>query len=112
MNRVFHKSTLEKWGLPFEALTPLDGEEADVAVVYQDTHVDSSRWSAIHEVVFQAPDDKKMYLVTYKLGLTEYQDERPWEYQDEVLGVQVEPYETTIIAYRVLLDEDHDHALV
>jgi hypothetical protein len=118
MERTFDADLLREWGLPYDAATPLEGiGDETIAVVYQDDHYDSSRWSEYHELVFQAPDDKLLYSVLYSVGLTENQEEKPWEYATNVRGERVEPFEVTKVAYRRVvsppgLDEDHDHALV
>ena len=43
--------------------------------------VDTTRWSIIHEIVFE--DNGKFYMTTYSEGATECQDEKPWEYNDD-----------------------------
>lgn len=117
MDRIFDVKTLKDWGLPYEAATPLEeiGDEA-IAVVFEDDHYDSGRWSEYHALVFRAPDDGLLYSVLYSVGLTENQEERAWENNKTVNGERVEPFEVTKIAYRKYvppgLDEDHDHALV
>lgn len=60
----------------------------------KDTIVDTSRWSEIHEIVF-AYDDK-FYETGYSQGLTEMQDESPWEYEDEIECYEVELKEVTV----------------
>lgn len=50
--------------------------------------VDTTRWSIIHEIVFE--DNGKFYMTTYSEGSTEIQDERPWEYDDEIECTEVE----------------------
>ena len=70
--------------------------------VIRDDIVETNRWSAIHDVVFRAPDDGLLYMVDYSVGLTEYQDESPWEDLDEVVGTQVEVYEKTTLDYRAV----------
>jgi hypothetical protein len=119
MERTFDADLLREWGLPYDAFSPLEvyKPEENLAIVYQDEHYDSSRWSELHELVFRAPDDNHLYSVLYSVGLTEYQDEKPWEYDTTVTGTHVEPFEVTKVVYRRVasppgLDEDHDHALV
>ena len=53
-----------------------------------DRIVDTTRWSIIHEIVFE--DNGKFYMTTYSEGATEIQDERPWEYDDEIECTEVE----------------------
>jgi len=50
--------------------------------------IDTTRWSIIHEIVFA--DKGKFYRTTYSEGATECQDERPWEYEDEIECEEVE----------------------
>lgn len=67
-----------------------------------DKIVDTSRWSVIHEIVFK--DNGKFYQTTYSEGATECQDERPWEYADEVNCYEVELREVTIKKWCRILD--------
>lgn len=54
----------------------------------KDDIVDNSRWSIHHEIIFK--DGDKFYRTSYSVGATEYQDESPWEYEDNVECTQVE----------------------
>lgn len=56
--------------------------------------VNTTRWSIIHEIVFE--DKGKFYMTTYSEGATEYQDERPWEYDDEIKCTEVELKEVKV----------------
>lgn len=56
--------------------------------------VDTTRWSIIHEIVFE--DNGKFYMTTYSEGATEIQDERPWEYDDEIECTEVELKEVKV----------------
>ena len=56
--------------------------------------VDTTRWSIIHEIVFE--DNGKFYMTTYSEGATEIQDERPWEYDDEIKCIEVELKEVKV----------------
>lgn len=58
----------------------------DNAIV--DRIIDTTRWSIIHEIVFE--DNGKFYQTIYSEGATEMQDERPWEYEDEIECTEVE----------------------
>lgn len=59
-----------------------------------DRIIDTTRWSIVHEIVFE--DKGKFYMTTYSEGATEYQDERPWEYEDEVKCTEVELKEVKV----------------
>ena len=59
-----------------------------------DRIVDTTRWSVVHEIVFE--DNGKFYQTTYSEGATEMQDERPWEYDDEVECTEVELREVKV----------------
>lgn len=59
-----------------------------------DRIVDTTRWSIVHEIVFE--DDGKFYMTTYSEGATEQQDEKPWEYEEEVECTEVELKEVKV----------------
>lgn len=59
-----------------------------------DRIIDTTRWSIIHEIVFA--DKGKFYMTTYSEGATECQDERPWEFDDEIECEEVELREVKI----------------
>lgn len=59
-----------------------------------DRIVDTTRWSIVHEIVFE--DDGKFYMTTYSTGATEMQYERPWEYEEEVECTEVELKEVKV----------------
>lgn len=59
-------------------------------LVKSDTILETTRWSEIHELVFQDPDDNLFWRVTYSQGLTEDQDEQPFEDgPEDIEAVQV-----------------------
>jgi len=61
--------------------------------------IDTSRWSIRHHLIFEYQD--KFYESSYSTGATEYQDEGPYEYDDnEIECYEVEPYQTTITKYK------------
>ena len=61
----------------------------------KDDIVDTSRWSENHDIIFKDVDEK-YYRTWYSCGLTEMQDESPFEYSpDEIECVEVEWKEVT-----------------
>ena len=56
--------------------------------------IDTGRWSIIYKIIFE--DNGKFYSTTYSVGATEYQDERPWEYEPEVKCTEVELKEIVV----------------
>lgn len=65
--------------------------------------VDTSRWSHIHERVYQNLEDGKFYSTTYSTGATECQDESPYEYDGEEIEFdEVVAVEKTIIVYEAV----------
>lgn len=74
-------------------------EDADDFVTVRDTQTSSSRWSANHELIVKRLSDEKFFRALYSCGLTECQDERPWEYEETVKFTEVVPVEKTIIDY-------------
>lgn len=88
MKRTFDVGLLKEWGLPYDM-------EEEMGEIISDDIMETSRWSEIHWMIFRAPDDLKYYRVHYSQGLTEYQDERPWEYDMEVVGLEMVQVEVT-----------------
>jgi hypothetical protein len=76
---LMKKEVLEDtYGLPYE------GQSG--AKILQDSIIDHSRWSVIHQLLFTLPDlaPGEAYQAIYSVGATEYQDESPWEYLTDV----------------------------
>lgn len=83
--KSFNKTYLiEELDLPYEAI--------------EDKIIDTLRWSAIHKIVFQDKDGS-FWSTTYSCGLTELQDEHPWEYDGEKI-------ECTKVEKRLIQIED------
>ena len=62
--------------------------------------IDTSRWSEIYNFTIHNQETNKYYNTTYSCGATEYQYERPWEYEGVLINVtEVEPKEVTVIRY-------------
>ncbi len=60
--------------------------------------VDTTRWSKVYRMIFRFED--KFYSSLYQCGATEYQDEEPYEYEDDMIEcTEVFPVEKTIIVY-------------
>ena len=72
---------------------------AEGLTVESDQLIDTSRWSEIHELVIRDRDGN-LWMTGYTTGLTEMQDERPFEDQDEVTFVPAEKIEVTAYEYR------------
>ena len=71
-------------------------EDDVVYSVVKNEQVDSSRWSSHHDLIFIADD--KFYSTYYSKGLTESQDESPFEYEpDEIECIEVIPVEKTVV---------------
>lgn len=69
----------------------------------EDNVVDNSRWSVDHELIFK--HEGKFYQTSYSVGATECQDERPWEYDDEVECTEVAQQEVTVMAWVPVKEE-------
>lgn len=90
--KVFNKEYLTKeLGLPYDCK------------LIEDDIIDTTWWSIVHEIVFE--DKGKFYMTTYSEGATEYQDERPWEYEDEVKCTEVELKEVKVKKWIPVDDE-------
>ncbi len=55
---------------------------------------DTGRWSVYHEIVFA--HDGKFYKTCYSVGATEHQDERIWEYEENIECWEVELKEVLV----------------
>ena len=89
--RTFKKDFLtEELGLPW-----------DSCFIIYDKIIDNTRWSIIHELVFEIKEEgeTKYYKTTYSEGATEFQPERPWEYKDEVECIEVEQRTVTRVEW-------------
>lgn len=65
-----------------------------------DEIIGHSRWSVIHEFIFQEVATGKFYRIEYSRGATEYQDEGAWQYEDdEIECEEVVPVEKTVTVY-------------
>lgn len=67
--------------------------------IIEDEIVDTRRWSIDHCLIVQQVSTGKYYRAFYSRGATESQDERPWEYEDEVEFEEVRPVEKTVIIF-------------
>ncbi len=72
----------------------------------EDKVVDNSRWSIQHEIIFEY--EGKFYITQYSVGATECQDERPWEYDDEVDCTEVVKQEIKVMAWVPVKEGDSD----
>ena len=70
----------------------------DTAEIVMDAVTGKSRWSVNHRLIFKLAG--KFYQTSYSVGATEYQEEQPFQHQNEIICKQVEPYEKTVIDYR------------
>lgn len=85
-----------------ELLEALQGDSAKYETVVNEID-GTSRWSATYTYVFQELETGKFYRTWYNEGLTEYQDESPWEYEDEIQATEVEPVEVTVVKYQAVV---------
>lgn len=59
--------------------------------------VDTTRWSTIHEGIFEHIQSGKFYDVSWSVGSTEMQDERPFEYNTKDIDfIEVEEKEVWV----------------
>jgi len=71
-----------------------------VAKLMSDEIYDTSRWSQLHELVFQDLETEKFYRVCYSKGLTEYQEEDPFQFQENGAEcVEVEQVEKVVLVW-------------
>lgn len=73
------------------------GDHPDYKTI-SDEIVDKSRWSVHYEITVKRLSDGKFFRETYSRGATEYQEERPFEYDDPDF-TEVFPVEKKVIVY-------------
>lgn len=87
MSRMKLKASLLKGlDLPYNAV------ENDITSV--------SRWSVHHSIIFEY--DGKFWRASYSEGATEMQDERPWEYEEDVECTEVHQVEKTVKVWEAM----------
>lgn len=62
--------------------------------------VDKLRWESVHRLVIQRASDSRCFATTYTQGLTEQQDTRPWEYEEQVTFTQVFPHTKISVEFK------------
>lgn len=95
--RIFTFAEIEAWALPYCH---------DGATVLSDVIVEHDRWSVWHELIFQAPDDEKLWKIVYQVPATEKQDCERWP---DLEAIQVEPYKVEITRYREVYADGDTH---
>lgn len=88
ITRTFTVEEIDEWDLPWGG---------DPGMVMVNRIFDTSRWSTWHELIFQAPDDGKLWRLVYQRPATEMQECDRWP---DLEAVQVEAVEVTTITYR------------
>lgn len=87
VTKKFPKQQLLDWGLPDEDPAIYDENDNVIAEgkIYKDAFVKKHRWNSSYELIFSDPlDNTKIWKTRYSVGNTEYQEDRPWQYDDEV----------------------------
>ena len=74
-------------------------EDSEDFKVIQDDILETSRWSELHKIVVQQISTSKFFDSIYSRGLTEQQDEQPYEYEDEVEFYEVYPISVITTQY-------------
>ena len=90
--------TREKLTLTKEQARQIIWGDTDDFTEIKNEVVDNTRWSIIHDIVVQRKSDGKYFTDTYRVGATESQDERPYEYCDPNF-TEVFPVQKTITVY-------------
>lgn len=95
VTRTFTIDEIDEWDLPW----------GTNHMVQSDEITDHNRWSIWHELIFEAPDDKKLWKLEYQVPATEMQDCDRWP---DLVGIQVEAQEVTTIKYVEVVATDGD----
>ena len=75
-----------------------DNDGMKKAYVIENELISNDRWSLHYRMIFKYAD--KYYETFYSRGATEYQDEQPYEFEDDMIECdEVVPVEKTITVY-------------
>jgi hypothetical protein len=79
----------------------LDILDGNIGKVIEDIITGHGRWSVTHKLIFEYDDNfsKKIYRAYYRMGNTEYQNESPWQYDDEVECTEMKLVEEVVQVY-------------
>ena len=100
------KKTYITKAFPKALLQRLLWDETDELETVENTMYDTSRWSIHYELIFREVATGKCYQTTYSQGATECQDERPFEYEGDLIECQeVRPVEVVKIEYQAVTVE-------
>lgn len=98
--RVFHRDELAAMGIPSRSTA--SGQET--AERLHGEEIERHRWHSSNYLVFRAPDDGRIWRITYLEGLTEIQEDiDPWNYESEIEAEEVAPY---LISHTSWMTED------
>jgi len=99
ITKTFKVEELREMEMPCEA--PEGGE------IISDRITGKSRWCDVHTLIVRFPDQPKgdAWMMNYRTGSTESQDERPWEYDDEVTATLVREQEVMVKKWLPVKDE-------
>lgn len=79
----------------------LKGHSFDGFTVVRNDQTDSSRWSAIYELVLERDGVNEFYATSYQRSLTEMQYQQPFEDEgEEITFNQVWPHQVTATEFR------------
>jgi hypothetical protein len=67
--------------------------------VESNEQIDAKRWMSVHRLIVKDKDGR-LWSADYEQGLTENQDGKPFEYDDEVTFAEVEKVPVTTYEYR------------
>jgi hypothetical protein len=77
-------------------------EEEDIEVISNEV-IDNTRWSIVKELLVRIKD--KFYRTHYFRGATEYQDEGPWEHENEIVLTEVQQRAVIRMVYEEVEEE-------
>lgn len=100
ITKTFKSADLKEMGLPDDA--PEGGK------IISDEISEHRRWTVTHRLIVHFPDqpENEAWLMHYSVGATESQDERPWEYDKEVMAVLVREKEVAVKKWLPVVKED------
>jgi len=83
--------------IPTELARAIVWDDSDEGELVEEGIFDSSRWSLTYKAIIKYQD--KFYKTFYRVGATEMQEEKPWEYDDFAELVEVHAVPKTIMVW-------------
>jgi len=88
---------MSKITIPAELARAIVYDDSDEGELVEEEIFDTSRWSLTYKAIIKYQD--KFYKTFYRVGATEQQEEKPWEFDDVAELVEVHQVPKTMMVW-------------